>query len=92
MNVQDAFVTFKPAANLIKVDAGFMLPPLSHNGVQGAATLYGGDYFVNTFRRNISGERARCRARVFLPSRIEAECAVWLASIFRWERPALSTA
>ena len=54
MNVQDAFVTFKPLENLLKVDAGYMLPPLSHNGVQGAATLFGSDYFVNTFRRNIS--------------------------------------
>ena len=53
LNVQDAFVTFKPAQNFFKVDAGFMLPPLSHNAVQGAATLYSSDYFVNTFRRNV---------------------------------------
>jgi hypothetical protein len=53
LNVQDAFVTFKPAGNLFKADTGFMLPPLSHNGVQGAGTLYGPDYFVNTFRRNV---------------------------------------
>jgi len=54
LNIQDAFVTFKPAANLLKADAGFMLPPFSHNGLQGAGTLYGVDYFVNTFRRNMA--------------------------------------
>ena len=53
LNVQDAFVTFRPLGNLFKADAGFMLPPTSHNGVQGAGTLYGSDYFVNTFRRNV---------------------------------------
>ncbi len=53
LNVQDAFVTFRPVGNLIKADAGFMLPPLSHNAVQGAGTLYSSDYFVNSFRRNV---------------------------------------
>jgi hypothetical protein len=58
LNVQDAIVTFKPFGNKpygnwLKFDAGFMLPSLSHNGVQGAFTLYGLDYFVNTFRRNV---------------------------------------
>ena len=53
LNVQDAYVTFKPAGDLIKVDAGFMLPPLSHNSLESAAKLYGSDYFVNSFRRNI---------------------------------------
>ena len=53
LNVQDAFVTFKPIHDYIKLDAGFMLPPLSHNAVQGAGTLYGWDYFINTFRRNV---------------------------------------
>jgi hypothetical protein len=53
LNVQDVIVTFKPAGKLLKIDAGFMLPPLSHNALQGAATLYGWDYFVNSFRRNV---------------------------------------
>jgi hypothetical protein len=53
LNVQDAFVTAKPAANLLKIDAGFMLPPYSHNALQGAGTLYGPDYFVNSHRRNV---------------------------------------
>jgi hypothetical protein len=55
LQVQDAYVTFKPVGELIKFDAGFMLPPLSHNGVESAAKLYGPDYFVNTFRRNVTG-------------------------------------
>ena len=55
LQVQDAYVTFKPVGELIKVDAGIMLPPLSHNGVESAAKLYGPDYFVNTFRRNVTG-------------------------------------
>jgi hypothetical protein len=53
LNVQDAFVTAKPAGNLIKIDAGYMLPPYSHNAIQGAGTLYGVDYFVNSHRRNV---------------------------------------
>ena len=35
----------------IGFDAGFMLPPLSHNNLESAAKLYGPDYFVNSFRR-----------------------------------------
>jgi hypothetical protein len=50
MNVQDAFVTFKAVDDLLKIDAGYMLPPLAHNAVQGAGTLYGWDYFANSFR------------------------------------------
>src|SRR5262245_36647450 len=55
LNIQDAFVTYKPIGELIKIDAGFMLPPTSHNGLESAATLYGVDYFANTFRRNLFG-------------------------------------
>ncbi len=50
LNIQDAFATYKPFHDFFKIDAGFMLPPLAHNAVQGAATLYGWDYFQNTFR------------------------------------------
>ncbi len=53
LNIQDAFVTYKPLGELIKIDAGFMLPPLSHNSLESAAKLYGPDYFANTFRRNL---------------------------------------
>jgi len=54
MNIQDAFVTGKAWADLIGVDAGFMLPPLSHNSLESAAKLYGEDYFANTFRRSLA--------------------------------------
>jgi hypothetical protein len=54
LNVQDAYVTFKPVGELIKFDAGFMLPPVSHNSLESAAKLYGPDYFVNSFRRNLT--------------------------------------
>jgi hypothetical protein len=50
LNIQDAFLTYKAFRNFVKVDAGFMLPPLAHNAVQGAGTLYGWDYFQNSFR------------------------------------------
>ncbi len=63
LNIQDAFITFNPLATSgstlfglitqLKVDAGFMLPPGPHNGLESAAKLYTTDYFVNTFRRSI---------------------------------------
>ncbi|MEP6653976.1 MAG: porin [Myxococcales bacterium] len=49
MNIQDAFVTYKPFGDLLKVDAGYMLPPLAHNALQGAGSLYSWDYFSNSF-------------------------------------------
>jgi hypothetical protein len=49
MNVQDAFVTWKPMGDVFKVDAGYMLPPMAHNAIQGAGTLYSWDYFMFTF-------------------------------------------
>jgi hypothetical protein len=52
MNIQDAFVTWKALGDLLKVDVGYMLPPLAHNAVQGATTLYGWDYFGYTFQHN----------------------------------------
>ncbi len=52
MFIQDAFATLKPLGDLLKVDAGYMLPPLSHNAVQGAGTLFGWDYFAYTFRQS----------------------------------------
>ena len=58
MILQDAFVTYKvlegPMEDAVKVDAGFMLPPMSHNAVQGATTLYGWDYFSYSFRHGNS--------------------------------------
>ena len=57
MNIQDAFGTVKFWRDYLNVDAGFMLPPLSHNEIESAAKLYGPDYFVNSFRRTyIAGD------------------------------------
>jgi hypothetical protein len=50
LNIQDIFVTYKVLGDMLKVDAGYMLPPLAHNAVQGATTLYGWDYFGYTFQ------------------------------------------
>lgn len=52
MNVQDAFVTYKAFGDFVKVDAGYMLPPMAHNALQGAGTLYSWDYFGYTFTHN----------------------------------------
>jgi len=52
MNIQDIFVTWKSLGDAFKIDVGYMLPPLSHNAVQGATTLYGWDYFAYTFAHN----------------------------------------
>jgi hypothetical protein len=49
MVVQDAFATYKIYKDMVKIDAGYMLPSLSHNALQGAGTLYGLDYFANSF-------------------------------------------
>jgi hypothetical protein len=52
--VQDAFGTFKALDDLIKLDMGYMLPPSTHNALQGAGTLYSWDYFSNSFRNSNS--------------------------------------
>jgi hypothetical protein len=60
MNIQDAFVTYKPLADMkqfadmVKVDVGYMLPPMAHNAVQGAGTLYSFDYFTYSFAHSDS--------------------------------------
>lgn len=50
IGVQDVLVTYKAYEDYFKIDAGYMLVPGSHNALQGAGTLYGLDYFQNTFR------------------------------------------
>jgi len=52
--VQDAFGTWKAYEDMVKVDLGYMLTPGAHNALQGAGTLYGLDYFSNTFLHNTS--------------------------------------
>ena len=49
MNIQDAFITWKAYGDIVKFDAGYMLPPMAHNAVQGATTLYSWDYFAFSF-------------------------------------------
>ena len=52
MNIQDAFLTYRPLGELVMVDAGYFLPPMAHNAVQSAATLLGWDYFRYTFQHD----------------------------------------
>jgi hypothetical protein len=54
LNVQDAFGTFKAVDDFFKIDMGYMLPPSTHNALQGAGTLYSWDYFSNSFRNSNS--------------------------------------
>lgn len=51
MNIQDAFGTWRVLRDFVKIDFGYMLPPLIHNAVQGATTLYSWDYFSYAFRQ-----------------------------------------
>lgn len=52
MNIQDVFATFRAIGDQLKVDAGYMLPPLAHNALQGAGTLYSWDYFALSFQHS----------------------------------------
>jgi len=52
MIVQDIFGTWKAVDDAFKIDIGYMLTPGAHNALQGAGTLYGVDYFSNTFIHN----------------------------------------
>jgi hypothetical protein len=52
MYIQDAFATYKPVGDLLKIDVGFMLPPMSHNAVQSAASLLSWDYFTYSFQHS----------------------------------------
>jgi hypothetical protein len=47
--VQDAYATWKAYEDMVKLDLGYMLTPGAHNALQGAGTLYGLDYFSNSF-------------------------------------------
>ena len=56
-NIQDAFATWRlfgktRYGDTIMLDAGYMLPPMAHNAVQGAGTLFGWDYFKFTFQHD----------------------------------------
>jgi hypothetical protein len=49
--VQDAFATWKPMDEF-KLDVGLLLTPLSHNGLQSAASLLSWDYYTWTFQNS----------------------------------------
>jgi hypothetical protein len=51
-SAKDAFVTYRALDDHLKVDAGLLLPPGSHNSLQGGGTIYAWDFFLNTFRHN----------------------------------------
>jgi hypothetical protein len=58
LNIQDIMLTYKPLAydkglvDMVKLDVGYMLPPLAHNALQSAATLLGWDYFAYSFQHS----------------------------------------
>lgn len=52
MNIQDAFVTWKAYKDFLKFDVGYTIPPLAHNAVQSAASLYSWDYLSYSFQHN----------------------------------------
>ena len=47
---KDAFATYRVLDDKLKVDGGLMLPPGTHNFLQGAGSLNGWDFFLNTYR------------------------------------------
>jgi hypothetical protein len=49
---KDAFVTYRALDDRLKLDAGLLLPPGSHNSLQGGGTIYAWDFFLNTFRHS----------------------------------------
>ncbi|MGC4093147.1 MAG: hypothetical protein QM756_35720 [Polyangiaceae bacterium] len=49
---KDAFVTYKALGDQLKIDGGLLLPPGSHNSLQGGGSLYAWDFFLNTYRHN----------------------------------------
>jgi hypothetical protein len=48
--LQEAYITYAGLGDALKFDFGYTVPPLSHNALQGAATLYSWDFFANSFR------------------------------------------
>lgn len=52
MFIQDVWGTVDVIDKSLRVDVGYMLPPLSRNAIQGAVNLYGWDYFANSFRHS----------------------------------------
>jgi hypothetical protein len=73
--IQDAFMTWKPMDEF-KLDFGMMLVPFSHNGLQGATTLYGLEYFKYSFQQsgafgNFVGRDTGIQARGIIAKHLE---------------------
>jgi hypothetical protein len=49
---KDAFATYRALDDRIKLEGGLLLPPGSHNSLQGGGSIYALDFFANTFRHN----------------------------------------
>jgi hypothetical protein len=50
IQTKDAFATYRALDDKLKIDAGLLLPPGTHNFLQGGGSLYGWDFFLNTYR------------------------------------------
>ncbi|HVW29612.1 MAG TPA: hypothetical protein VHC69_29820 [Polyangiaceae bacterium] len=50
IQVKDIIGTIRAVEDEFKIDFGLMLPPGSHNFLQGSSTLYGWDFFLNSYR------------------------------------------
>jgi len=50
IQTKDAYVTLRAIGDQLKIDGGLMLPAGTHNFLQGGGSIYGWDFFLNTFR------------------------------------------
>ena len=50
IQTKDAYVTYRALGDQLKIDGGLLLPPGTHNFLQGGGSIYGWDFFLNTFR------------------------------------------
>jgi hypothetical protein len=49
---KDAFATYRALDERVKLEGGLLLPPGSHNSLQGGGSIYALDFFANTFRHS----------------------------------------
>ena len=50
IQTKDAFATWRAVGDKLKIDGGLLLPAGTHNFLQGGGSIYGWDFFLNTFR------------------------------------------
>lgn len=50
IQTKDAFATYRVLDDQLKIDGGLLLPAGTHNFLQGGGSLYGWEFFLNTFR------------------------------------------